>query len=294
MTVRTTLWLAGCCTILVAAGAALAHQRGLLPWPALVALVGGLAGLLTLALERAIADPLEAMAASATVAPRGRRVAPARPLGRLLPQEVWRLWRTQKALEEQAVRLRLASEGLEARVEQAEREARLLRGASSLLASEEASVEELSAWLDDLAEVLGVDELWIVPVRRQAPWPVVGREGVPPGADSLRPRSGAWGELLASGQPRLVCLAPGTVPPDHPLARATLGVVPLFHRGRVQGFFLARLPATGPTWPLRYAAVLDALTPAVAAALYPYRWADGRRLAVEALTPAAAGEPVEA
>jgi hypothetical protein len=291
MTVRTTIWLFGCCTILVAAGAALAHQRGALPWPALVAVVGLAAGLMSLALERTVADPLEAMAASPTVGEGARRRAPARPVGRWVPQELWRLWRAHKALEEQAVRLRLASEGLEARVAQAEREARLLRGAAWLLASEEASVDELASWLDDLAELLGVEELWLVPMRRQAPWPVVGRAGVPAGADSLRPRSGAWGELLASGQPRLVCLAPGTVPPDHPLVRASLGLFPLFHRGRVQGFLLARLPREGASWPLRYAAVLDALSPMVAAALYPYRWADGRRLVVDgAVVATSAGE----
>ncbi|MEB3330223.1 MAG: hypothetical protein VKQ33_13415 [Candidatus Sericytochromatia bacterium] len=293
MTVRTALWLAGCFTILVAAAAALAHQHGLLPWPALVAGVGLAAGLMSLALERAVAEPLEAMAASSALLGSTVRKAPARPVGRWVPHEVWRLWRTHKALEEQALRLRLASEGLEARVTQAEREARLLRGAARLLASEDASLEELATWLDDMAELLAVAELWLVPMRRQAPWPVVGRAGVPEGADTLRPRSGAWGELLASGQPRLVCLAPGTVPAGHPLAQATLALFPLFHRGRVQGFLLARLAEeAGGAWPLRYAAVVDAVAPMLAAALYPYRWADGRRLAVEgAALPVPLGQP---
>jgi hypothetical protein len=279
LSIRNLIWAASSYFILAACFVFLLHQRYEVSWGLTVLALGCLTALVALILELVIAAPLERMAASVRAGDAGGAAAMPKPTGVTVPHELRQLWRSQQGVFEQSAHLRLLKEGLEARLMALDAEARLLRGANSLLAAPEGSLEQVTSLLDDLTGVLEVESVWLVPLRRQAPWPVVGAQGIPAWAHALRPRSSAvWGELLAAASASLFCLAPQHAGEELPFARRTLALFPLFHRGRPQGFLLVVPHAETPAWPPSAWGLVGHLAPALAAALYPYRWPDGRRI----------------
>ncbi|MEB3197151.1 MAG: hypothetical protein VKP62_08090 [Candidatus Sericytochromatia bacterium] len=279
MSIRTILWLASSLFMLTACAVFIWHQRASVDWSYTVFAFGALTALVVLWAEWAIASPLDRMVSNLQPDPRGHCETVSKPTGWWTPHELRVLWRSQRGLQEQAAHLRLAKEGLEARLEAVEDEARLLRAANGLLYSEEWVPETVFSFLEDLAGLLGAAEVWLVPVRRHPSSPLFGSRGVPPWADLIRPRASAvWSELIASPLPRLVCVLPGVLPAAVPLGGESLTVYPLFHRGRPQGFLLVRWGLAEPPWAPKVATLLKHIAPALAAAMYPYRWPDGRRV----------------
>lgn len=288
---RTYLWLAGCAFIAVAGLSVALYLRYKLAWWALVLMLGTAVGAVIALLEYAVADPLEAMAKGPARAKDGTLGAPTAPAGRLAPAEARRLWRGYRAFQEQAATQRSALSGLEARVERAEREAALIRDAALLLRPE-ADVETVApALMKELAAILGVPAVWLVPLRRHSAVPVLGPDGEPAWGEELRAAGlAAWEELLAEDRPLMVCLTDRAPYWRRHFAMESLWIVPLVYHKRAQGLLMARPEGVERTWTPGELALFAALSPVLAAALHPPRWSDVRRKGDDELPAPAAPE----
>jgi hypothetical protein len=277
-TLRTYLWIAGSGFILAASLCFAAYIRFHLPWWTMVLALGLLVGAIVAGLEAAIADPVEKMARGPGKAKDGSFVAPPAPASRFAAAEARRLWRGMRAFQEQGAQLRSAQAGLEARVGRAEREARVMRLACGALRPEADLAAEAPALLRDLAALLGVPAVWLVPLRRHCAVPVIGPDGEPGWGEELRASGlGPWEELLAQDRPLAVCLTDRAPYWRRHFAMESLWVFPLVYHRRAQGFLLARPVGAERTWTPEELALLEAVTPLLAAALHPPRWSDVRK-----------------
>lgn len=277
---RTYFWIAGSGFILAASLAFAAYLRFHLPWWSMVVILGALSGLIVLGLEHVVADPIEALAKGPARTKDGALVAPAAPTGRLAVAEARRLWRGMRLYHEHGAQLRSAQAGSETRVEAADRQARLLRDACAALRPEADLAALAPALLRDLAAILGVPAVWLVPLRRHCPVPVLGPDGVPAWGEELRASGLApWDELLAEDRPLAVCLTDRAPYWRRHFAMESLWIFPLVYHKRAQGFLLARPEGAERTWTADEVALLEALSPLLAAALHPPRWSDVRKKA---------------
>ncbi len=280
---RTYLWIAGSGFILAASLSFAAYLRFHLPWWSMVLILGGLAGLIVMALEAVVASPLEGLARGPQRGKDGALISPPAPTGRFVAAEARRLWRGMRMYQEHGAQLRSAQAGVESRVEQAECQARLLRAACATLRPEADVAALAPAMLRDLAAVLGVPAVWLVPLRRHCPVPVLGPDGEPAWGEELRASGlGPWEELLADDRALAVCLTDRAPYWRRHFAMESLWIFPLVYHKRAQGFLLARPEGAERTWTAEECALIEALTPLLAAALHPPRWSEVRRRADQA------------
>ena len=296
---RTYLWIAGSGFILAATICFVGFLRFQPPWWAMVVALGTLVALVVAALEAVVAGPLEGLARGPGRAKDGSLLSPQAPTGRLAVAEARRLWRGMRMFQEQGAQLRSAQAGLEARMASADRQARLLRDACAALRPETDLAAAAPPLMRDLAVALGVPAVWLVPLRRHCPVPVLGPDGEPAWGEELRASGLApWEELLAEDRPLAVCLTDRAPYWRRHFAMESLWIFPLVYHRRAQGFLLARPEGAERTWTAEELALLEALGPLLGAALHPPRWSDVRRRGegedAEATEPSRADTPAPA
>lgn len=305
---RTYLWLAGSLFILAACLSFLAYLLFALPWWAMVLMLGSLIALVVEGLEHTLARPLERLTKAAGRTRDGVPVLPPPPSGPVKAHEISRLWRGMRQYQDHLTQSRHAKQALESRVSGLKAQVRMLETAGQMLEPAVAVDEVAPALLKDLAATLGVPDLYLVPLRRHCPVPVIGATGTPAWADALR-ASGLtpWEDVLAEGRPVSLCLT-GLAPAwrEH-WGHGALWVVPLSYHGKAQGLLLSA-PGVERTPTPDELTLVSALAQILACALHPPRWSDERKLgapsrpatasevspAPEAPAPEAPPEPMEA
>lgn len=274
---RTALWLGGAGFIASGGLALAAALRFQLPWFGVVALLGGLAGLVVLVLEATIAAPLEALAQNR---PPTEALAPNAPTPppRRAPLELRALWQSARAWQERVTHLRLALEAARRAADRGLAPRRWLGAAAAATRPGADPVRLFPPAMADLAAHLGAARAHLVPLRRRSPVPVLGSAGVPPWSDEVR-QAGlqAWGGLLDQEAPSAVCLNPIAGEWVRHFGQATLWVVPLRYHGRAQGLILIEPGAVDRAWTPEERALLTDLGALFGAALYAPVWTEAQR-----------------
>lgn len=275
---RTTLWLGGA-GFIAAGGAALAAAlRFNLPWPGVVALLGGLAGLVVLALEATIAAPLEALAQNRPPTESMGASPPSSP-PRRAPLELRALWQAARAWQERVTHLRLALEAARRAADRGLAPRRWLGAAAAATRPGADPVRLFPPAMADLAAHLGAARAHLVPLRRRSHVPVLGSAGVPPWSDEVRSAGlSAWGPLLDQEAPSAICLNPFAGTWTRHFGQATLWVVPLRYHGRAQGLILIEPGAVDRAWTPEERALLTDLGALFGAALYAPVWTEAQRV----------------
>ena len=294
-TLRTYLWLAGSLFILAACLCFVAYLLLPIPWWGMVLALGLLiAGVVEL-LEHVLARPIERLTRVASRAKDGLPALPPPPSGPLRAFELTRLWKGLRHYHDQLMQARHAKQALEAQVTALKGQVRMLANAAQALDAE-VTVEQVAPWvLKELASALGVSELYLVPLRRHCPVPVVGAAGAPAWAEAMRSTGLApWEDVLAQGRPVSLCLT-GLAPAwrEH-WGEGALWVVPLNYHGKAQGLLLSPAGMARTLTPDELNLV-GTLSQILACALHPPRWSEERKGPIVQTTAAAvvpAAEPV--
>ncbi|MDB5099356.1 MAG: hypothetical protein JWM80_3777 [Cyanobacteria bacterium RYN_339] len=279
----TAFWLTGSGFILVATLAFVAYLRFQLPWALMVVALGLGIGAIVAALEQFVARPLDRLTRGLQALPADQEFQfPPMPDLRFAPVEYRRLWRGLRVYQEQQNQARLARDAAEQRVTAAQRHARVLTSAARSLRPDASLTDLAPSMLRDLATILGVPAVYLVPLRRHCPIAVLGPTGTPAWAEAVRQTAlDPWTEVLAQEQPTSLAFTPIAPEWAKEWSRRTLWVIPLTYHGRAQGVLLA-FPSGGErTYSKEELALLEAIAPMLAAGLHPPRWSDERKRVLE-------------
>lgn len=273
---RTYLWLTGSLFILFACLCFLAYQLLELPWWAMVLALGLLVGAVVEALEHALARPLERLTKVSGRTREGLPTLPPPPKGVFRAEEFQRLWKGMRLYQDHLTQARHAKQALESQVASLKAQVRMLANAGQAL-EPDVSIEQIAPWLlKELAGMLGVKDLYLVPLRRHCPVPVMGMQGSPEWADAVRNSGlGPWEDILAQGRPVSVCLT-GLAPEWRSAwSHGAFWVVPLNYHGKAQGLLVTSAGVERTLTPDE-TTLVSALSQILACALHPPRWSDER------------------
>lgn len=273
-TLRTYLWLAGSGFIVAASASFLAYLLVPLPWWAMAVLLGLLVGGVVTGLEHVLARPIERLA---KLASRSREGTLPPPGGPLAAAEISALWKALRGQQDQLAQSRHGQHALETQALTTSGRVRLLSLASRALRPDVPLDGIAAELMADLAALLGLGEVYLVPLRRHCPVPVTGPAGTPEWAEAIRASGlGPWEDLLVQDRPVAVCLTAIAPAWASRFERGTLWIVPLNYHGRAQGLLLAPVSGAERTWTADETELLGALSQILAAALHPPRWSDER------------------
>lgn len=279
----TLFWMAGCGFILAATVAFVAYLRFHLPWWAMAVALGLCVGIVVFGLEHFVARPLERLARGlAAPVQNGELQVPPSPNHMPAPLEVRLIWRGLRIVQDLQGQTRLTQQSHDSRIAAVQRQTRILTLAGRSLRPESPIEQNAPVLLRDLATLLGVPAVYLVPLRRHTPVGVMGAAGTPDWADAVRATGlGPWRDALRGNVPIAMSLtsrAPGWA---NAWARRTLWVVPLVYHERALGVLLA-LPSSGErAFTSEELALLEAIAPMLAAALHPPRWSEERKRRIE-------------
>jgi hypothetical protein len=227
-------------------------------------------------LEHALARPIERLTKVTTRTREGLPTLPPPPNGFLRTEEFQRLWKGMRLYQDHLTQARHAKQALEAQVAVLKGQVRMLANAGQAL-EPDVSIDQIAPWLlKELAAMLGVKELYLVPLRRHCPVPVMGPQGQPAWADAIRGTGlGPWEDILAQARPVSVCLT-GLAPAwrEH-WGQGALWVVPLNYHGKAQGLLVSSSGVERTLTPDE-TTMVSALSQILACALHPPRWSDER------------------
>jgi GAF domain-containing protein len=279
----TAFWAVGSGFILAASLAFVAYLRYHLPWAVMVVGLGLAIGAVVAILEQFVARPLDRLTRGLQGVPLdGEFQFPPMPDLRFAPVEYRRLWRGLRVYQEQQNQARLARDAAEQRVTSAQRQARVLTAAARSLRPDANLADLAPSMLRDLAAILGVPAVYLVPLRRHCPVPVLGPTGTPTWADAVRESAlDPWLDLLAQEAPTAISFTPLAPAWAKDWARRTLWVIPLTYHGRAQGVLLALPTGAERAYSKEELTLLEALAPVLAAGLHPPRWSEERKRVLE-------------
>ncbi|HEY9723890.1 MAG TPA: GAF domain-containing protein [Oscillatoriaceae cyanobacterium] len=273
-TLRTYLWLGGSGFIVAASASFLAYLIVPLPWWVMTVLLGCLVGAVVMGLEHVLARPLERLV---KLASRTREGTLPPPSGPLAAAEISALWKALRGQQEQLTQARHAQHAIDTQALTVAGKLRLLSLASRALRPDVSLGAIATEMMADLAALLGLSEVYLVPLRRHCPVPVTGPAGTPEWSEAIRASGlGPWEDLLVQDRPVAVCLTDLSPSWRKRWERGTLWIVPLNYHGRAQGMLLAPVVGAERTWTSDELELLGALSQILAAALHPPRWSDER------------------
>lgn len=290
LSLRTYLWLAGSLFIVAGHLSFVAYLRLGLPWWTLALMLGVLVALIITVLEHALARPLERLAKISAKSKDGGSAPP--PGGWLSAHEVRRVWRALRSHQDHLAQSRQAQRALEAQLGLERAQTRMLAAASRALRPEVPVETVVPEVLKELAAFLGVEDVYMVPLRRHCPVPVTGGHGQPAWAAEVRQSGLApWDDALAQNRPVSVCLSPQAPEWRHRFQDAPLWVVPLVYHGKPQGLLLAPVAGQDREWTPEEWLVVQSVGNVLAASLHPPRWSEERTVRRAEPEPAPAPEP---
>lgn len=276
LTLRTYLWLAGSLFIVAASFSFLAYLRFGLPWWAMVVAMGTLVGAIVGSLEHAIARPLERLTKVSQKSKDGVTAPP--PGGLFSADEIRTVWKGVRASQEQLVHAKHAHRAVEGKLSTLQDQFRMLVNASQALRPDVPLAEVAPGVLKELAAHLGLSDLYLVPLRRHCPVPVLGGHWAPMWGDAVRQTGlSPWNAILEQGTPVTIGLTEQAPEWREHFKHQTLWVTPLNYHGKAQGILLAVITGPERTWTPEELALIDALGQMLAAALHPPRWSEERK-----------------
>lgn len=276
LTLRTYLWLAGSLFIVAASFSFLAFLKFNLPWWMMVVALGTLVGLIVGGLEHAIARPLERLTKVAQ-RPKDGAVTPP-PGGMFSAEEIRKVWKGVRASHEQLVQARHTYRAVEGKLTVSQDQCRMLVAASQALRPDVPLQDVAPGVLKELAAHLGLNDLYLVPLRRHCPVPVLGGHWPPMWGEAVR-QTGLtpWNAILDQGTAVSVCLTEAAPAWREHFQQQTLWIMPLLYHGKPQGILLATITGPERTWTPEENALIEALAQMLAAALHPPRWSEERK-----------------
>lgn len=293
LSLRTYFWLAGSGFIVAAHLAFVAYLRFALPWWALALLLGTLVALVVAVLEHVLARPLERLAKVSTRSKDGQTAPP--PGGLLSASEVRRIWKALRGQADHLTQARQAQRAVEAQLGLERAHTRMLAAASRALRPEVPVEQVVPEVLRELATLLGVEDVYLVPLRRHCPVPVTGGRAAPDWAAELRASGLApWDDLLAQNRPVSVCLSPLAPGWRSHFGESPIWVVPLVYHGKPQGLLLAPASGQDREWTPEEWLVVQSVANVLSASLHPPRWSEERVVRRAEPAPEPEAEPSRA
>lgn len=278
LSLRTYLWLAGSLFIVAASFAFLGYLRFGVPWWAMVVALGLMVGAIVGGLEHAIARPLERLTKVSQRTKDGASVPP--PGGLLSADEIRTVWKGVRGSQEQLVQARHAHRAMEGKLTTMQDQFRMLVSASQALRPDVPLAEVAPGVLKELAAHLGLNDLYLVPLRRHCPVPVLGGHWPPMWGEAVRQTGlSPWNAILEQGTPVTVCLTEQAPEWREHFIHQTLWIAPLNYHGKAQGILVATITGAERTWTPEELALIESLSQLLAAALHPPRWSEERKQA---------------